>query len=298
MSRLSKAFAVIVLLLALTYYWLMVNAGPANAPMRKIDIAQLRALADQMPGKRPTALEYLPVAGRSAPGASLAAGTGLRHVDAAAIAWRIKAPAGDIVVDTGLLPEDAKGMGFAIYDAKARQRVEKWMDDAAMILFTHEHIDHVGGYLDHPRFRAIADKAIISSDLMRGMTGLWRDNARFLPAPHPLAAAQAVAPGVVLLQTPGHTPASQMIYVRLQNGREYLFAGDTASLAANAELTTPRSRLLSDWIAVEDRPAVIGWLKGIKALKARHPGVVVIPSHDPAWLQARAAKDGFARAAD
>ena len=296
MSRLSKTFAVIVLVLALAYYWLLVNAGPSGTPARTIDLSQLRTLAEKVPGKKPTALEYALVTSRSAPGAALAAGIGLRHVQTAAVVWRIKAPEGDIVVDSAMLPPDAKAMGFTAYDPKARQMVDTWMDKAALILFTHEHIDHVGGFLDHPRFRAIADKAVLSPDLLRGMTALWRDNARFLPAPRPLAPLQAIAPGVVLVQTPGHTPASQMIYVRLQNGREYLFAGDTASLAANFDLPTPRSRLLSDWMVEEDRPAVIGWLKGINALKARYSALVVIPSHDPEWLKGRAAADGFSRA--
>ncbi|MFM2373035.1 MAG: hypothetical protein RIS85_2757 [Pseudomonadota bacterium] len=296
MSRLSKTFAVMVLVLALAYYWLLVNAGPAGVPARKVDLAQLREAANQMPGEKPTALEYVPIAGRTIPGAALAAGTGLRQIHTATIAWHIKAPSGDIVIDSGMQAADAKAMDFNHYDPKARKLVDAWMDKAALILFTHEHIDHVGGFLDHPNFRAIAEKAVISPDLMRGMTGLWRDNARFLPAPRPLAQLQAVAPGVVLVQAPGHTPASQMIYVRLQNGREYLFPGDTASLAANFDLPTPRSRLVSEWMVEEDRPAVIGWLKGIKALKTRHPALVVIPSHDPDWLAARAPRDGFTRA--
>ena len=36
----------------------------------------------------------------------------------------------------------------------------------------------------------------------------------------------AVAPGVVLVSAPGHSPGSQLVYVRLADYREVLLVGD------------------------------------------------------------------------
>ena len=35
-----------------------------------------------------------------------------------------------------------------------------------------------------------------------------------------------VAPGLVLIKAPGHTPGELMVYAKLQNGKEYIFTGD------------------------------------------------------------------------
>lgn len=296
MSRLSKTLMGMLLLVGAAYYWLMVNAGPADAPIRKIDLAQLRAAANAMPGKKPTGLEYVVIARREIPGGALAAGIGLRQVTSGVIAWRLVTPDGGIVIDSGLMPADAKAMKMGHYDKRAAALVGEWMDQASLILFTHEHIDHVGGFLDHPTFETIARKAMISPELLRGMTSHWRESTGLIPQPRPFPPIMPVAPGVVLIQTPGHTPASQMIFVQTADRREYLFAGDTGSLADNIMKMTPRSRLLADWLVKEDRPAVIGWLKGIAALRKKDLKLIVVPSHDPNWIAATAARDGFVRA--
>ncbi|MBF9151402.1 MBL fold metallo-hydrolase [Novosphingobium jiangmenense] len=296
MGKISKFMIVLLALLALGYYWLLVNAGPANAPARTIDIAAIRRAADALPGEKPTAVTFAPMALRHIPGAALAAGTGLRQVTSGVITWRLETAGGGIVIDPGLSEADAHSMGFKFYDRRARALVDRWMDQANMILFTHAHVDHVGGFLDHPRFESIVGKAVVSEGMVGNINGLWRENARLLDQPRKLGPIEAVAPGVVLIQAPGHTPASEMIYVRLASGREYLFAGDTVSLSVNAEIPTPRSRLVADWLAPEDRPAVIGWLKGLKALKEKNPDLVIVPSHDADWLAANGDANGIAMA--
>lgn len=295
MSRFSRIVVAFLILLAAAYYWLLVNRGQPALPGRSIDIAALRKASDAMPGEKPTGLEYAIIATRRIPGAALAAGTGLRPISSGVVVWRIVTPRGGIVIDSGLSRNDAASMGFKEYDGRAMALAGRWMEQAELLLFTHEHVDHVGGFLDHQPFQAVAGKAVLSPRMLQGMNALWRENARLLPPPRLAEPVQPVAPGVVLVATPGHTPASQMIYVRLADGREYLFAGDTASLRANYEIPTPRSRLMADWLAPEDRPVAFAWLEALKRLKARHEALMIVPSHDPDWIAATAAKAGFSR---
>ena len=100
------------------------------------------------------------------------------------------------------------------------------------------------------------------------------------------SAPVAVAPGVVVIPAPSsHTPGSQLIYVRLANGRELLFAGDNSSFAQNWQELRGRSRLVETWFAPENRAEVFAWLKTIRALKAQAPSLVVVPGHDWEWLE-------------
>lgn len=296
LGRFSKAVVVLLLLAGLAYYWFLVNAGPSGVPVRQFDIAALRAAANATPGEKPTAIRFATLATRRIPSATLAAGTGLRQITSGVIAWHIETPGGGIVVDPGLSPPDAKAMGFSHYNNAAMTLVDGWMDNADLILFTHAHVDHVGRFLDHPHFAAIADKALVTSGMLGGINALWRENGSHISKTRKLAPIEAVAPGVVAIQTPGHTPASQMIYVQLANGREYILTGDTASLAPNFERATPRSRLVADILSPEDRPATIGWLKGLKVLKERNKSLILLPSHDADWLATNAAALHISRA--
>lgn len=296
MGRFSKAVVVLLILAGLAYYWLLVNAGPSDVPARQFDIAALRAATNAQPGAKPTAIRFVTLATRRIPSATLAAGTGLRQITSGVIAWHIETPGGGIVVDPGLSPADARAMGFSHYDEAAMALVDKWMDQAELIVFTHSHVDHVGRFLDYPHFDTIANKAIVTPRMLGGINALWRENGSHISKTRKLAPVEAVAPGVVIIQTPGHTPGSQMIYVQLASGREYILTGDTASLAPNFERTTPRSRLVADILAPEDRPAVIGWLKGLKALKERNTSLILLPSHDADWIATNAAALHISRA--
>ena len=66
----------------------------------------------------------------------------------------------------------------------------------------------------------------------------------------------------------------------MADGREYLFAGDTATMARSWEQLRARSRLVGQYVVGEDRDAVFGWLKAIRAAQAANPELVVVPGHD------------------
>ena len=299
MGPLSKVAIAILAVAGLAYYWLLVDSGPASIPPRTFDMAAVRRAADAFPGDKPTAIHFALVASREVPSAALAAGTGFRPTTAGVIAWKIEAPGGSIVIDPGLSRADALATGFNDYDPAAAALVERWIDEAGLILLTHAHLDHVGLFLDHPRFDGIMGKAILTPGMLATINALYRENGSHIKGTRSLAPIEAIAPGVVLIQTPGHTPASEMIFVKLANGREFLFAGDTASLAFNIEKAVPRSRLLTDFLVQEDRHAVIGWVKALHALEKKEPRLVILPSHDADWIgDAAAAEKGFSIAPD
>jgi glyoxylase-like metal-dependent hydrolase (beta-lactamase superfamily II) len=91
---------------------------------------------------------------------------------------------------------------------------------------------------------------------------------------------QALAPGVVLIKSPGHTPGSQMVYAQTANGAELLFIGDVAWHFRNIELQRERPRLMTWLFLKEDRTAVFGELAALKRLHEAQPAVRIVPGHD------------------
>ena len=89
-----------------------------------------------------------------------------------------------------------------------------------------------------------------------------------------------VAPGVVVVKSPGHSPGSQMVYVQLADGEEYLFLGDVAWVMRNVDLTRERARLMTWYFLREERQPVLDQLAGIKSFSESNPQVHLIPGHD------------------
>lgn len=282
-KRFNLFVLVMIVLLGAPYYWLLLDNRPGDAAAKPITIAQLRELAASMPGEAPYRVELEMVAYRRLPGTLFVAGSGLKRKLVGVMVWRLPLRDGKaIVIDSGLTRQAAAEMGMEEFFEPVQARVNTALRQAEMILITHEHADHEGGLV------ALGDPAVFArtrfnTEQIAGnrWTALlpWPQGARpqaSLAGSDPVA----VAPGVVVIPAPSHTPGSQMIFVRLADGREFLFAGDIASFAQNWRETRARSRLVGDWLAPENRAEVFAWLKTIQAWKAQAPRLVIVPGHD------------------
>ena len=286
--KINLTLLAMLLLIGLPYYWLLLDNRPGDAVTKPVTIAQLRSLASAMPGPAPAAVELEMPAFRHLPRNLFAAGHGMKRAMIAVMAWRLPV-AGDraIIIDTGLHRIDAAEMGMDQYWPERQRKVDQAMAEAGLILATHEHPDHLGALarmggpplLETARLnRAQLPPSPVATKLAwqgtRPQPKLGKDDP------------EAVAPGVVVIPAPSHTPGSQMVYARLADGREVLFAGDIATLAVNWQELRARSRFVGDYLAPEVRPQVYAWLRTIRALKAESPGLVVIPGHDYEWIVA------------
>ena len=99
------------------------------------------------------------------------------------------------------------------------------------------------------------------------------------------------APGIVLIKAPGHTPGHQMVYVRLDSGREYLFIGDVAWTLAAVTETKLKPPATMQRIS-EHAPAIMHELRWAKEMMDQER-LIVIPSHDDKLLQELAAKQAI-----
>ncbi|HOB13825.1 MAG TPA: MBL fold metallo-hydrolase [Novosphingobium sp.] len=281
--RLNWFLLIVLLVVGLPYYWLLIDNRPGSAAAKPVSIARLRELAASIPGQKPVAVEMELVAYRRLPGTLFVAGTGIKRRLIGVMAFRLPVPGkGPIVIDSGLDADAARRMEMEEFDPRSWARITAALNSASQIVITHEHPDHLGGLISLGK-PELFQRTLFNARQLPGNS--LSDGLRWprvpLPAPA-IAGAQpvAIAPGVVVIPAPSHTPGSQMIFVQLADGREYLFTGDIATLMSSWSELRARSRLVGDYLAPEARGEVFAWLKTIAALKAQAPAMIVVPGHD------------------
>lgn len=289
--RLNMFLLFLAALVGLPFYWLMLSNPARDVAPHPISIPQLRKLAGQMPGARPIAVEVIHVGWKRIPSNIYAAGSGMKRRQFAVLAYRLVVPgSGGIVIDSGVTAHLGKAMGLEKVLASRQNEVERWMQGAEMIFATNERPLHLGGMA---LFAGRRDAAVPMAHARLNQWQVPGETADdHIPWPATLvlrpaitaARPVAVAPGVVVIPTGDPTPGSQMIYVRLADMREYLFAGDLVPFEINATELRVRSNLL-DWSAAPGlRSETMRWLVTARAMKRQAPKMVIVPAHDVDWL--------------
>lgn len=256
---------------------------------------QVRTLARSIPGERPRAVHVVKLAESTGPLSNYVAGADSQRVPSCFSVFQIRYRDRWIVVDAGLDRE----VITQFYGPNNRltfwpdryDRIQAALRDAEHVVLTHEHLDHAVGVTRGPYFRQVAAKTLLTAEQVqafldppsRGIVRLAADTAALFPMLR-YDRLFPLAPGVVLIKAPGHTPGSQFVYVRLESGREILLAGDVAwqteGLATGRQKPDATVRALA-----EDREAVQAQLDWVRRIFAGGT-VAVVLSHDSRSLDA------------
>jgi len=161
------------------------------------------------------------------------------------------------MIDTGLSPAAARRNGLEKYDAQLQSRVNAELKKAKLVITLSNNELHNG---------AISQAGTVLPERRR-RTGSQCPGLR------------ALTKGVVEIPVCGKLVASRMIFVRLADGREYLFMGDIAPTAENIEYQAGPSRLINDFYQHQDRKALHSWLLTVANLRNQAPDLILVTGH-------------------
>ena len=280
MTLRSVRFALLAALLCST-----AKASAQDAPYSPSFLATVRRAADVVPGERATSIGVLTPHLFTVTRAILVEGGSPDSVQIGQPAFQLRFPRGWIMVDASIDRAAANDKAFS--DEKYR-RIHEALRDARLIVVTHEHDDHAAGVVRSPFLADVQRHTMLTRAQMRtlrdekGDSTMRLDSAtasKYLVVDYdPI---MPIAPGVVLIKAAGHTPGSQMVYVRLASGRELVLAGDVAWLTSGITTQKQKPEETTKSFGGEDRTAIAQQLKWLKELPS---AITVVVAHDQPFI--------------
>jgi glyoxylase-like metal-dependent hydrolase (beta-lactamase superfamily II) len=288
--RLLWAVLLLLLIAAPAYYAAVIHSPAADSSAYRVDVAAVRRLADSMPGDKPGEVRYEKVMAFEFARAMVVAGDPWSGTLLPVYSYQLVYPQHTVIVDSAMDRSMAKP-DFMVpdYDQAAYERVGAALPKASLIVITHEHMDHIGGIASYPQ----PSRLLLALRLSREQLAHPEAMAPAKLAPElaagivPLEYEQmlAVAPGVVLIRAAGHTPGSQMVYVKRADGRELLFLGDVAWHQRSIEQVRERPWFMTALVG-ENRAQVLPELSALHQLAQSNPEIHQVPGHDGEVVQA------------
>lgn len=260
-----------------------------------LNVAKLREAASSIPGEKPKEIRVEHVSNASFREALVVAGQPWKSAELRVYAYQLVFDDKTVIIDTAMNLAQAKHVGMADgYDAAAWERVVKAMNNASAIYVTHEHEDHLGGAVGVKDAAWLGKVHLNPEQLIEGTPSAPKisPETRAALTPLPYQGMVAVAPGVVLIRAPGHTPGSQMIYIQRADGVEVLLTGDAALLMDSIKSEQGPNCLVT-MIGQGNRRAVACTLIALDRLRTSEPSIAIMPGHDGAIMEELVAKHVF-----
>jgi glyoxylase-like metal-dependent hydrolase (beta-lactamase superfamily II) len=254
------------------------------------ELTTARGLIHAVPGDLPTSIGYIIIVDDTAAISDAVENAPKTRVSSPDPAFQVRYPHGWIMVDAAMdkAMATAPGNTGRFLDDQYTRMVAA-LRGADLIVITHEHGDHIGTVAHSSVADELAPKTMLTRQQMESL--LHRPKVTFTPFDSTKASRYIVvdydrelpiAPGVVLIKAPGHTPGAQVVYVKLASGREVILSGDVAWHRLGIETGKEKPDSASKQMG-EDRTAIAGELAWLH--QAEQAGVSVVVSHDGEQLE-------------
>ena len=255
--------------------------------MDKLALGKNSSCGDHGSGAPPNAVHVLRLRAKDEPRSEILEGGSNEAFHGTFAIFQIRFSDGWIMADAGfdkeLAAQPNSGAAGATVSQDQYEQLQRALVGARSIVVTHEHDDHAAGVIRNPALEVIAPKTLLTRAQVQTLiehpnNPLIRLDAsksdKYCVIDYDLL--YPLAPGVVVIKAPGHTPGSQMVYVRLASGKEILLIGDVTWAMAGVEQRRQKPEAASKEMS-EDRASIqqqIEWLHSIMAK------VTVANAHD------------------
>jgi glyoxylase-like metal-dependent hydrolase (beta-lactamase superfamily II) len=283
-------------ILIVEYYLFKKNEIPKNSNFM-LDLGELRGLVDAEEKSLPVRLNSLIVAEGEIPDWIVVAGGAPNSFPISFTSFQVVYEDKTVMIEC---PFDKrlyeKFCGYRLLGIKGRhfddvnyEIMQRAMLEADFIVATHEHWDHVGGIAQSPHMEELLERTVLTKEQVQGHTiekAEFPEGALDDYAPLEYDQYHVLAPGIVLIKAPGHSLGSQMIFVRLRDGEEFLFIGDVGWNMVNIESLTNHSRM-GMLLRYEDGEQLGDQLRWLYDNVHDDPGqgIHLVTSHDPSQIE-------------
>jgi len=283
-----------ILVIAVGTWWLLLDGTAPKTADNGFEIAEYRQLVAAGADDLPKEIRIEQVGSDLAPGFAAEVGNFSADYATTYTSFQIVWPDQTIVIGGAIDAETSKEMEQSEddrkFDGEAYGRVTAAMISTEKVLITHEHLDHVMAVARHPEPAQLAPRLHLNAAQLAGLSQFAKGG--ILPseiagvATEDFEKATLIAPGLVLIPTPGHTAGSRSFFVTLENGAEYLLIGDIVWKMSNIENLKTRPRLLQYILfdPQENRSRVLEQVRALHDLKKSNPNLIILPSHDKIYL--------------
>nr|WP_275974323.1 MBL fold metallo-hydrolase [Shewanella pneumatophori] len=256
-----------------------------KAPLFTPDLAQLRKLATVIVGELPQGLNIIRIADTTRPASVVVkGGDPKRKIKLERTAYQLEYTNGTIMLDSGM--DEATHLHFGKggnFYPDSYATLQQALKKANMIVLSHYHGDHVAGVVRSPYFDEIAHKVWTSTKTAELMINRPHKPTLKIAADKvnqfmisDFDTYQPIAPGIVAINTPGHSADSKMFYIRLQSGQEFIHSVDTGWAMENI---TRNSMKNASWIK-EDEKQIMAQFAWLNRLMATEKDLIVLCAHD------------------
>jgi glyoxylase-like metal-dependent hydrolase (beta-lactamase superfamily II) len=293
-KRILLGLGILIVLAVLAIAALLMRAPIAANASHPIDLARVQQLAGQG-GAPPDSIEVIESCQMTVPKVLAVGGDYAGRQTFSMVAFKLNYADGSFgLIDTGMTRKICTNFPAGRFFPDGQRKIDAALPSAKFVVLTHEHVDHAGGVA---HFKGRIPGAKLTAEQLRSEQGL---EAGFTPEragafePLEYRDLHAVAPGVVLIKAPGHTPGSQMVFVERAAHKPLLFVGDIAWLEDNLTRKLGRPRFTS-MIASEDHATVLEQLRAIVDLDDAGAALPVV-GHDGAQFDRLVSKGILTRA--
>ena len=262
------------------------GAGQVAGQVWTANLDEIRQTSRMIPGRRPLRINVLKFAeSRRTKNFSIKGAPNVPSVQARTV-FQVVYADGYIMVDSGMDEQVHKFFGRGVvepYFPENAKQVEQALRGARSIVITHEHGDHVAGVIRTALAGELAAKTLLTKTQVQTLeTDPQMPEIKMTPE---MARRFIVvdyekyfpfAPGFALIKAPGHTPGSQMLYVVLESGAEYLLIADTAWHMDGVREIKGKD---APWLT-EDENSILAQLKWLNGLDATEKNLFIVASHD------------------